>query len=147
MTRISDPDRRLADASGGLDRMSMDERPTVLVVEDEPFIREIISDFLEETGFQVRCADTTQSAIDELDRIGPVDAALVDIDLEQKGAGFIVARHAHAHRPEMLIVYTSGGAQARLAQEQVEGSLFVAKPYMPGRLCDLLRDKVGAAAA
>lgn len=125
----------------------MDERPTVLVVEDEPFIREIISDFLEETGFQVRCAASTQAAIEELDRFGPVDAALVDIDLEQKGGGFIVARHAHSCRPDMLIIYTSGGAQARLAQEQVAGSLFVPKPYMPSSLCALLRDKVAAAAA
>lgn len=124
----------------------MNERPTVLVVEDEPFIREIIVDFLSETGFEVRCAETTQGAIDELDRSGPVDAALVDIDLEQKGGGFIVARHAHARRPEMLIVYTSGGAQAGLKDELVAGSLFVPKPYMPGRLCALLRDRVPSAA-
>lgn len=125
----------------------MNLKRTVLVVEDEPLIREIISEFLTEFGFLVRCAESGREARMQLSGSGPIDAALVDIDLERRGEGFAVAREAHALWPEMLIVYVSGGSQARFADERVEGSLFFPKPYLPTRLCALLRDRIGREAA
>jgi len=41
-------------------------------------------------------------------------------------------------RPDMKIVYTSGGAHCDFERERVEDAEFVAKPYRPDSVCSLI---------
>ena len=79
---------------------------SVLVVEDDPMIREILCESLS-GEFHVLDADT--------------------------------AAHARETRPDLFVVYTSGGARDDFQQERVPGSLFLPKPYLPSQVCHLLR--------
>lgn len=52
--------------------------PTVLVVEDEPAIREVVTDLLQDEGYAVRQASDGLQAIDELE-VDDVDLVLSDV--------------------------------------------------------------------
>ncbi|HEY2435494.1 MAG TPA: sigma-54 dependent transcriptional regulator [Vicinamibacterales bacterium] len=58
----------------------MSERATVLVVDDEEIMREILEALLTREGYQVRLAATAEDGL-ELARRGPLDAAIVDVML------------------------------------------------------------------
>lgn len=114
-------------------------RRSVLVVEDEPLIRHVIADLLQDDDFDVVACESGAEAISALRSGACLDAALLDVDLEHPGAGFDVARCARETRPELLVVYTSGAAQPDFESRRVQGALFVPKPYAPERIGGLIR--------
>lgn len=122
----------------------MTERQTVLVVEDDPLIREIMHDVLEDEGFHALCAETTQDAIDtmEQDQGDGITAVFADIDLGDHGGGYEVARCARRIKPTVKIIYTSGGAREDFAKERVNDAIFVQKPYLPSQVCRLLKKQL-----
>ena len=111
---------------------------SVLVVEDDPMIREILCESLS-GEFHVLDADTAAHAREVLDSGTEIAAAFVDVDLGDRETGYQVARHARETRPDLFVVYTSGGARDDFQQERVPGSLFLPKPYLPSQVCHLLR--------
>jgi CheY-like chemotaxis protein len=123
--------------------MAMTDKQTVLVVEDDPLIREIMHDVLEDEGFHALCADCTQEAIETIqhDHGDGITAIFADIDLGDRGGGYEVARCARSVKPDIKIIYTSGGAREDFMKERVEGAIFVQKPYVPSQVCQLLRQK------
>lgn len=84
-------------------------------------------------------ADTTAHAREVLDSSAEIDAAFVDVDLGDREGGYAVARHAREVRPNLVVVYTSGGARDDFERERVPGSLFLPKPYLPSQVAHLLR--------
>ena len=58
--------------------MVVAERQTVLVVEDDASIREVISDVLEDKGFRVLPAANGSDALQQLDRVRP-DVMVLDL--------------------------------------------------------------------
>jgi CheY-like chemotaxis protein len=52
--------------------------PTVLVVEDEPAVREVVADLLQDAGYAVRQASDGLQAIDQLE-VDNVDLVLSDV--------------------------------------------------------------------
>ena len=124
---------------------AMKAKPTVLVVEDDELIREIVCDVLEDPQFEVLSVNSTRSAIEALDSGADIVAAFLDVDLGDQGGGYVVARHARLIHPELRVIYTSGGGRPDHAAQRVEGSLFVPKPYTPSRVLALIQDAVHAA--
>ncbi len=124
----------------------MIEKQTVLVVEDDPLIREIMHDVLEDEGFCAICADSTAEAIQTMqyDRGDGITAVFADIDLGDRGGGYEVARCARLIKPDIKIIYTSGGAREDFMEERVEGAIFVQKPYSPSQVCQLLKRKLAS---
>ena len=122
----------------------MNEQRTVLVVEDDPIIREMMLDVLADEGFTTLCAETTQEAIQTISRNegDDITALFADIDLGDHGGGYEVARHARRVKPDIKIIYTSGGAREDFSRERVEGADFVQKPYSPNQVCMLLKSKL-----
>jgi len=124
--------------------MAMSKKQTVLVVEDDPLIREIMHDVLEDEGFRALCAETTQGAIEtmEHDNGDGITAVFADIDLGDHGGGYEVARCARRIKPDIRIIYTSGGAREDFAKERVADAIFVQKPYLPSQVCRLLKSEL-----
>jgi CheY-like chemotaxis protein len=123
----------------------MNKQQTILVVEDDPFIREIMHDVLEDEGFNAICADSTQAAISTIGPDGDdINAVFADIDLGDRGGGYEVARYARRIKPNVKIIYTSGGAREDFTKERVDGAEFVQKPYLPSQVCTLLRLKLAS---
>lgn len=116
---------------------------TVLVAEDDELIRAIMCEVLIDYGFTPAPAANAEEAIRVIEQRDDLRAAFIDIDLPERGAGYVVARRMLDLRPGVKIVFTSGGARADYERQHVEGSEFVQKPYMPERVCDLIAERLG----
>jgi CheY-like chemotaxis protein len=114
---------------------------SVLVVEDEHLISEVVIEALSEQGFEVRAVDNASDALQCLKSGTSIDVLFTDVNLAGGMDGAALARLARLLRPDLPIVYTSGRQSRIERMEPVEGSMFVAKPYDPfsiGPLCDYM---------
>lgn len=121
-------------------------RTNVLVVEDEAMISELITEVLEENGFEVHTALTGEAALNYLESTGAeVDVLFTDINLEGKMDGSTLAKAVRERRPELPIVYCSGRYSSSPMSPLMTRSVFVKKPYDLGEICTLLTRLTGTA--
>lgn len=113
-------------------------RTSVLLVEDEVLISDLVADALGEHGFAVHAVSDGESALRYLESGADVDVLFTDIDLTGKMDGSMLAEHARARRPDLPIVYCSGRYSPSALSPPVSRSIFVRKPYNPADLCTLL---------
>jgi two-component system, OmpR family, response regulator len=113
-------------------------RPTVLIVEDEILVRESLASHLDDAGFQVLQAEDGEHASSLLrtaqDRI---DWLFTDIRLPGGIDGWRLAeefRRAHPFRP---VVYATAFREEW--PQQVPGSIFLRKPYLPAQVVAAFR--------
>lgn len=119
-------------------------RSSILVVEDEQPICDLLSDILEADGFEPHCARTDQDAFAALRRVGAFACMIVDVNLGTGTTGYDVARFARGIDPQLPIIYVSGQtSKTEFDRYGVTGSLFVAKPFTPDELLHQLRKLVG----
>ena len=118
----------------------MERQDTVLVVEDEAMLRELIKESLELYGFKVLMAsggnDALKLAGDYPDRI---DILVTDVALPGM-SGREVARAIEKIRPEIRILYISGHIEAAIAHHGIPASAFLQKPFLPQELARKLRE-------
>lgn len=84
------------------------ETSLFIVLDDEQSIRQSIASYLEDEGFQVLCADSSETAL-ALVESHPVDAAVVDIRLPGKDGNHFMLE-ARRIRPEIRFVVHTGSA-------------------------------------
>jgi len=121
--------------------MGEDDFPVhVLLVEDEVFISDMVSDLLTCHGFDVRAVTNAEDALVHLRSGAPCDLLFTDINLAGPTDGAMLALAARRLRPELAVVYTSGTV-AGSDLHAVPGSAFLPKPYNPDTLCAFLRDR------
>jgi len=113
-------------------------RTSVLVVEDEVFISNLITEVLSEGGFAVHAVAAGEEALRYLESGADVDVLFTDINLLGPMDGATLAREARAQRPELPVVYCSGRYSPSALKPPVPRSVFVKKPYSPTDLCRLL---------
>lgn len=100
---------------------------TVLIVEDELFLRWNLADHLRGAGYLVAEVDSAQKAI-ELCRSGTrIDILIADIQLSGIGSGWDVAEAFRALWDKIPVIYTSGNG--RDPTRTVPKSVFLNKPY------------------
>jgi PleD family two-component response regulator len=120
-------------------------RPTVLVVDDDKMLREIIGTNLELGGFNVLRASDGPSALALLDERLP-DVVVLDVLMPlMDGYATLgrIRRHATAsHVP--VIVLTGGGADTTEPVKSLEAGAddFIAKPFSPQEMLARVRAKV-----
>lgn len=95
------------------ERMSSPIR--VLVVDDEPSIRNSLVAFLEDCQFRVSAADSAEGALDLIARL-PFDVALVDIRLPKLDGDALIVQ-AHRLRPRMRFLIHTGSLGYQLTDE------------------------------
>jgi|SRR6185437_14950345 CheY-like chemotaxis protein len=113
-------------------------RTSVLVVEDEVLISNLIAEVLSEHGFKVHAVAAGEDALRYLESGADVDVLFTDINLTGRMDGSTLARKARAQRPELPIVYCSGRYSPSALAPPVPRSIFIKKPYSPEDLCCLL---------
>lgn len=90
---------------------------TVLVVEDEPDLQEVISIALRTANHQVLRAETAKKAIRACsEHCGPIDAMLCDVCLPDSTADKLVSSVLKIH-PEVKILIMSGDAEVETRAE------------------------------
>jgi CheY-like chemotaxis protein len=117
------------------------KRASVLLVEDEPLISEIAAEALEEQGFAVEAVENADDALRRLMSGSRFDILFTDLNLPGDMDGGTLARRARELDPDLPVIYTSGRRSHMDELAPVEGSMFVAKPYDPfsiGQLLDYL---------
>ncbi|MEW6058196.1 MAG: response regulator, partial [Bdellovibrionota bacterium] len=103
---------------------------TILVVDDQEDLREIIKKRLEKEGYRVLVAGSFDEALDVVDRqSSSIDILLTDIILPTKSGHELAQKVLSAH-PETKIVYMSGYVEQEL-HEQLSGecALILTKPF------------------
>ena len=113
-------------------------RASILVVEDETLIAELIVDVLCERGFEVHAVADAEAALRYVESGSEVDVLFTDINLAGEMDGSTLAKRVRAQRPDMPIVYCSGRYSPSALSAPVPRSVFVPKPYDPADLCTLL---------
>jgi two-component system, response regulator PdtaR len=113
-------------------------RTSVLMVEDEFLISEMMTEVLSENGFAVHAVPDAESALDYLDSGPEVDVLFTDINLLGPMDGSTLAKHVRARRPDLPIVYCSGRYSPSALSPLMPRSIFLRKPYDPSDLCTLL---------
>lgn len=120
---------------------------SVLLVEDEVMISNLVADCLSESGFHVREVATADEALRFIKSGADVDVMFTDINLPGGMNGAELAERVRELRPEMPIVYVSGRYKISEISPLVPRSLFVAKPYDPNDICALLTRLTGGRGA
>jgi CheY-like chemotaxis protein len=118
---------------------------TILVVEDEALIAEMITDALEEQGFDIFTVSNAADALKHIESGAHVDALFTDIHLPGNMDGSELASRIRALRPDMPIVYASGRWHPTDGQRLVPRSVFLPKPYDPHEAGSLLMRLVSEA--
>ena len=114
---------------------SSDERPVILVVEDEPDERFLAAELLEETGFRVIEAETAERALAILnDRADEVSVVFSDVRTPGPIGGFELARIIGVTWPRVRVLLTSGDAGDQPSDLRVSAT-FIPKPW---RAADIL---------
>ncbi|MGU3538817.1 response regulator [Methylobacterium sp. A54F] len=113
---------------GATDRPGQPTR-LVLVVEDDPEIRDLAVALLEETVLDVVACDSGEAAIDLLRQHGP-DVAMLFTDVHLSGAvdGIGLANSVNCLWPEIRLVVTSGEAAHR-TRELPGAAVYLDKPW------------------
>jgi two-component system, cell cycle sensor histidine kinase and response regulator CckA len=114
---------------------------TVLVVEDEPSLREMIVTILERFGFKPIQAATADEAEDIVAaRADEVDLVVTDVMLRGEG-GHELAETLQVIKPGLRTVFISGHSLESLADRDiiVPADAFLEKPFTPAQLAAKVR--------
>ncbi len=103
----------------------------ILIVEDEPFTRELAGICIDEWGHSPLFADSVDAALTILQSRREIDAMFTDIHLNDAVRGGCDLGHAAiALHPNLRVLYTSGNeASDELRSHFVSGAHFLRKPY------------------
>jgi two-component system, cell cycle sensor histidine kinase and response regulator CckA len=134
--------------AGAPARVSPQETPahggeTILIVEDDPSLRNLVSRVLKNLGYTTVVADDAEAAFAVLrDENRPVDLLLTDIVLPGSVRGDILAQRAIDMRPGLPVLHMSGYARDTSLQTGTldEGINFIAKPFTPEMLGKMVRE-------
>jgi CheY-like chemotaxis protein len=121
------------------------EPKIVLLVEDEPLLGELMTEALTDKGFSVVASTDAGGALRHLLSGADCDILFTDIELGEGMDGATLAQLAHAMRPALPIVYTSG----RRSPDDfvtVPGATFLPKPYSLSDVDRTLVEKLGETA-
>jgi putative two-component system response regulator len=127
---------------------ALSERPTILVVEDEPHIREVLSGLLGALGYRLLLAASAEQALDALNVVSP-DLVLTDVHLGAMSGIELCTRLKADPRYELMpvvILTAVGDLEARVAGLAAGADDFFTKPVefveLRTRLAALLRVKM-----
>ena len=101
----------------------------VLVVEDDPLVRELIAEILIEDGIEADGVAHAEEAIVLLGSGEPIDLLVTDIDLGQGLTGLDLANVARSRFPQVELIFITGNAEDRTGQVPRPNEHVLQKPF------------------
>ncbi len=112
----------------------------ILIVDDEPIVREAISDWLKDAGYEVMTAESGEAA---LELVAKQDFGVMVVDIRLPGmTGIKVLKEVKAVRPEIKSIIITAYPTADTAAEATKlGAIdYLIKPIAPDDLERLIRE-------
>jgi PAS domain S-box-containing protein len=114
---------------------------TVLVIEDDNLVRELIERVLREVGYKVLSAADGQEALELVERYGTgIDLVLTDIVMPRMGGAELI-RRLKRDWPDLRLVCMSGYTERASQQHAIlqQCDYFLQKPFTPSALLNQLK--------
>ncbi len=118
-------------------------RETILIVEDEPVLRELAHTILQECGYNVLEASSGLDALEVWAKHrDAIDLVLTDMVMPQGVSGADLARKLLASKPALKLVFTSGYSMDDIDSTFIRSgrASFLQKPYTHVTLTEAIRD-------
>jgi two-component system, cell cycle sensor histidine kinase and response regulator CckA len=118
-------------------------RETIMVVDDEPDLRELVAQVLESDGYRVLSASSGAEALDLwTKRSGDVHLLLTDMVMPDGFTGRKLADRLQSEDPRLRVIFSSGYTAGQTCAElaNVEKRNFLPKPYRPNTLLSAVRE-------
>lgn len=118
---------------------------TVLVVDDEEPIREVIAEFLMPQGFQVLLAKESSEAFQLLQSDAAIDVLITDVSLPGLD-GVALSEVARDLRPSIGVVYITGKTEGFLSRSNVlmPNAVILRKPFFFPELLKALNESIAS---
>jgi two-component system, OmpR family, response regulator ResD len=108
----------------------VEDRARVLVVDDEPIVRDVLARYLEREGFAVDAAEDGPAALEAVAQSRP-DLVLLDLMLPNLD-GVEVFRRMQATDPPAVIMLTARGEETdRIVGLELGADDYITKPFSP----------------
>lgn len=117
----------------------------ILVVEDEPMLRQLACRYLRDFGYRVLEAESGIAALDVWQKHGhEIQLLLTDLVMPGGVSGRELAQRCISSKPELKVVYTSGYSTDfdELEPSLRRGHQFLPKPYRVHTLTKLIRESL-----
>jgi two-component system cell cycle sensor histidine kinase/response regulator CckA len=133
------PARPVRGQAADVGRVPSEARETILLVEDEPAVRQLFAQALAHAGYRVHEARNGQEAMKVFDQHGEsIDLLLTDLRMPYKG-GVELAQHLRARRRTLKLICVSG-YPGGLESDSDLTSDFLAKPFSRDDLLAKVRE-------
>ncbi len=120
---------------------------TVLIVEDEKAVRELVSGLLKRRGYRVLEAESGAKALQLWsEHKGRVDLLLTDMVMPDRISGWELAQKLLPDQPTLKVIFTSGYSEEVVGREFAlrVGVNYLPKPYHPQTLARVIRERLDA---
>jgi PAS domain S-box-containing protein len=124
------------------DEPELSDAPTLLLVEDEAALRQLVVTMLDEEGYAVLQAGNGLDAIALAERHrGPIDLLITDVVMPRL-SGPELAQQLRGLRPGLEVLFMSGYNDSRLISRGVEQAKvnLLTKPFTPDQLLSKVRE-------
>jgi CheY-like chemotaxis protein len=118
----------------------------ILVIEDDPIMREVMGEWLEAAGYSIASAKDGSAGLAAVRSTAP---ALVVTDIHMPGtSGAAVIAELKQHHPEIPVIavsglFNSGHGMDAHAAIALGAARALAKPFMRGEFLQTVRDVLG----
>ena len=119
----------------------------VLVIDDDPLVREMLAETLAEEGIEVDGLANAEDALVLLGANQVPDVLVTDVDLGARLTGLDLARIALERHPGVEIILISGKPLDEGKGVPGRRERFLRKPFPPAALAAAIREAAAAAAA
>ncbi len=126
------------EAAAAVEQSPASTAPTILVIDDENFVREVVIDILEGEGFRLLQASNGQDGIAQVQRY-PNEIDLVLLDMKMPGlSGGETLKILHEIEPTLKVILSSGYSEHEIAPflQSTAAIDFLAKPYQLEQLIE-----------
>ncbi|MGE8122594.1 response regulator [Pseudomonas fulva] len=116
--------------------ISVMDSSRILVVEDEPILREFLTLLVEDAGADVSAVETADEGMALLDK-KPWAAVITDVRTPGATDGWDLAWAVHDRWPNSVVVVTSGGND-KFDRPLPDGVIFIEKPWTADQMVSAL---------
>ena len=116
----------------------------ILIIDDNPDIRNILKDLISDAGYETRVAANYNQALNEIDKKLP-DVAILDVKLDKgDNDGIELLSHIKSKNKDVPVIIISGHANIEMAVKSLHKGAFefIEKPFDRERLINFVKRAV-----